>query len=136
VGECLVCAKGILITIAEPGALVYMLERRFCIGATEQCTPGTCQPRIPRSMSFRRHCRCESLETPLGDIECHQLSNFRITGGMLCQNQKVRDPEHDIQEQYTPVLGDITAIASVESPSRWNPSRATLFARPEHARVN
>ena len=25
-GGCLVCAKGILIAIAEPGALVYMLE--------------------------------------------------------------------------------------------------------------
>jgi hypothetical protein len=46
---------------------------------------------------------------------------------MLCRNQEDRHAEHDIQEYYTPVLGDNTATAPVELPSRGNPSRATLY---------
>jgi hypothetical protein len=55
---------------------------------------------------------------------------------MLCRNQEDRHAEHDIQEYYTPVLGDIAATATVGFPSRWNPSKATWYESPGHARVN
>jgi hypothetical protein len=87
-------------------------------------------------MFFRRHCCCESLATMFSHDVCHQLSNFQISGGIPCQNQKVRDAEHDIQEYYTPVLGDITATAPAELPSRCNHSKATLYGSPRHAMVN
>jgi hypothetical protein len=43
-------------------------------------------------------------------------------------------PKHDLQDHYIAVLGDITATAPVELPSRWNPPRAILFAKPGQAR--
>ena len=69
------------------------------------------------------------------------MASSQIFGQMvvvsLVKNSKSRNsevPKHDIQDHYIAVLGDITATAPVELPSRWNPPRATLFAKPGQAR--
>ena len=68
------------------------------------------------------------------------VDSFQIFGlQAVCFVKTIKSAEmpNMISKKYhIPVLGDITAIAPADLPSRFNPPKATLYGSPGHATVN